>query len=188
MTVKLDTRRFSVTDYYKMVEAGILKEDDRVELLDGEIVVMSPIGHEHSYTVTALIRAVHDLADRAILRVQDPVRLGEYREPQPDLVLVRMPLSRYGAGHPKQGDVLLLVEVSDTSLAVDRGLKLTMYAEAGIREYWIVDIVARQIEVLRSPEGGRYAERTVLKPGEMIRPVAFPDFEVEVAGLFPPAS
>jgi len=138
--------RYTVEDYYRMAEVGILAPDVRVELIDGEVIEMPPIGAPHASVVTdiqnLLIAAV---GDRAIVRVQNPVRLGRHSEPQPDIALVSPPGSKYRTRHPTPADILLLVEVADTSLRLDRDLKLGIYARGGITDVWLLDLQTRSI-------------------------------------------
>lgn len=177
-------RRFTVDEYYRMAEAGILGEDDRVELLDGEIVEMSPIGNRHATCVRKLNGFFTEkLRGRAIVDVQDPVRLDSYSEPQPDVALLAWRDDWYAAAHPGPGDALLVVEVADTSAAWDRRRKVPLYARAGVAEVWVVDLAAGAVHAYRHPAGGAYAEAERLGPGERLAPAAFPDAAVEVSFL-----
>jgi Uma2 family endonuclease len=176
-------RRFTIEEYEKMVETGILAQDDRVELIDGEVVEMSPIGDPHAAIVTNLTHLLVSLiGERGRVRVQGPVRVPPRSKPQPDLALLR-PRSymREGAMTP---DVLLVIEVADTSLQYDSTVKLRLYARAGIPEYWIVDANAETLEVYRSPSGDRYAEHRHLARGEIVAPLAFPDAVIPIASIF----
>jgi hypothetical protein len=182
-------RRFNVDEYYAMARAGILAEDERVELLDGEIVEMTPIGIRHAACVRRLTDSfTHRFAGRAIVSGQNPVRLDAYCEPEPDVALLRLPRERYDLAHPTPGDVLLIVEVADTSLQRDRGGKLPLYASAGIPEVWIVNVEAREIEIYRQPSGDRYTEVHHLGEGT-VTPVAFPDETIDIEEILgPPTS
>ena len=165
--------RFTVHDYHRMGEAGILHEDDRVELIEGELVEMTAIGTRHFSCVNRLTRMlVMNVGDEAIVSVQNPVRLNEYNEPQPDLTVIRP--RDYRESLPKPEDVLLLIEVSDTTLAYDRGVKLPLYARAGIREVWIVDLPGETIERYTDPlkEGYRGADR--LRRGQTLESISLP--------------
>ncbi len=176
--------RFTVEEYERMGQVGILGEDDRVELIDGQIVQMTPIGVPHAGTVGALsIMFTRAIGDRAIVWAQNPIELGEFSEPQPDLMLLRPPLATYRRRHPLPKDVHLLVEVADTSGPLDRGVKLSLYAQAGVPEYWIVDLEKNVVEVHRSPSGDRYASVERLAPGNHVSPKAFPDVELEVSEI-----
>lgn len=151
--------RFSVTDYHRMGETGILGPDLRTELIDGEIVEMPPIGHPHAGTVKFLSNLMKETVGRdAIVAVQDPVWLDDHSEPLPDIALLRARPDYYRNGHPGPTDVLLLVEVADSSLAYDREIKLPRYARAGIPEVWLVDLAARRLAIHRQPGEGGYAE------------------------------
>ncbi len=145
--------RLNVDAYYKMAEAGILAKTDRVELIDGDIIDMVPIGSGHSghtnWLITAFARAA---SGDVLLTVQTPLRLDAYNEPQPDVMLLRPRADHYKARHPAAADVLLLVEVSDSSLAYDRDTKLALYARFGVPEVWIVNIPGGALEVYRTPK------------------------------------
>ena len=172
-------RRFTVDEYYRMAAAGILHEDDRVELLEGEIVQMAPIGSRHAGCVITLDGWFNGLlGGRALVSVQNPVRLSQHLEPQPDLMLLRPRVDNYRRGHPTAEDVLLLIEVADATPAYDRGTKLPLYARAGITEVWIVDLDRERVEVYREPVGGRYQRGTVHERRSVIAPAAFPDIAI----------
>lgn len=152
-------RRFTVDEYYRMAGAGILGENDRVELIDGEVTVMSPIGKGHAACVGRLtLRLVESVGKHALVWVQNPIHLGEFAEPQPDVALLRPRRDFYAKGHPGPKDVLLLIEVSDETLRYDRRVKLPLYARAGIPEVWIVDLKNERVEVHRRPRANGYAE------------------------------
>ncbi|QBQ53533.1 Uma2 family endonuclease [Nitrosococcus wardiae] len=148
---------FTVQDYHRMAEVGILHEDDRVELLDGEILEMSPIGSRHAAAVDYLTAWLsREVGERAIVRVQSPIRLSLYSEPQPDLTLLKPRSDFYASAHPGPEDVLLLIEMAESSLDDDRDLKLPRYAEAGILESWIIDLPGQRLLVYREPVGRKY--------------------------------
>ena len=162
-------RKFDVREYHRMAEAGILGEDDRVELVGGELVEMTPIGARHLACVVALTHLlVESSAGRWFVSAQNPVRLGERDEPQPDLTLLgRKP--RPGApAPPGPENVLLVVEVSDTTLPYDRNVKLPLYARAGVPEAWVVDLKGRRVEVHHGPGPGGYRDLWTFGPGERI--------------------
>ena len=179
MAVPAPRRLFTVDEYYAMAKHGILKQNERVELLDGEIVPMNPIGSPHAWCVKRLIRGFSPFSDRFILSIQDPLRLDEVSEPEPDIVLLQpdTPESR----HPGPQDVLLVIEVSDSSLRKDRVQKRRMYARAGIFEYWIVDLNAGRVEVYRDPVRSRYRAVRLLGPGDTVSPIFAPDLVVDVS-------
>ena len=165
MALQPQRQRFSVSDYHKMRDAGILTADDRVELLQGEIIEMSPINSEHASTVDFLARElILQIGKKAIVRVQNPIRLSDYSEPEPDLVIARFTEDRYRAAHPSAEDVCLVIEVADSSLNQDRVLKYGLYAAAGIPEYWIINLADRQVEVFKRPANDEYASHNILLP------------------------
>ncbi|MGH9305152.1 MAG: Uma2 family endonuclease [Acidimicrobiales bacterium] len=168
MAVELRRRAWTVEEYHRMAETGLLSEDDRVELLGGEIVEMSPIGARHARCVDRLnALLVPPSHRRAIVRVQGPVRLSETSEPQPDIALLRWREDFYPE-LPRPADVLLLIEVADTSLATDRAVKLPLYADARVPEVWLVNLAARAVERHAGPSRGGYSESSILAPGESI--------------------
>jgi Uma2 family endonuclease len=174
-------RRFTVDDYYRMAQAGILGPEDRVELIEGEIVEMSPIGKEHASCVKRIHHLFSErLRKRVLVSVQDPIRLGERSEPEPDIALLRVRDDFYAGGHPGPDDIHLLVEVADTTQDYDRGVKKDLYAKAGIQEAWLVDIPARRIEVYRRPAAGRYDDVRHVGLGQTLSPLAFPECVVGV--------
>lgn len=176
-------RLFTVHEYHKMGEAGILTEDDRVELIEGEIVVMPPIGEGHFGKVNRFTDSFYAFRGRAVIHVQNPVRLGLKSEPEPDVVLLKYRDDFYEGKFPEPDDVLLLVEVADSSLTFDRKTKARLYAKAGIQEYWIVDLIHGEIIVHRDPSRSRYRRVQQLKTGDSIAPLAFPEVTLAVADL-----
>jgi Uma2 family endonuclease len=180
MAVQLARYRFTVDDYQRMGEAGILGEDDRVELIDGEVLKMSPIGHRHVSSVFRLNRAFQRLGERAIVSIQSPIRLDDHAEPQPDATLLRPRPDIYRDGIPTANDVLLVVEVADSSVEYDRQVKAPLYAHSGIPEYWLVDLQRDHIVVSCDPTADGYATPRVFRRGETIAPLAFPDLVVAV--------
>ena len=159
MTTQPQHRAFTVGEYYRMAEAAILTEEDRVELIAGQIVAMSPIGSRHAACVDRLNGLLHRQPGSAfIVRVQSPIRLNAYSEPEPDLVLLHPRADFYAAAHPSATDVLLAVEVADTSADYDRAVKLPLYARAGLPEVWLIDLQEGRIEVYARPQGGAYQQ------------------------------
>ncbi len=176
--------RFTVGDYHRLAETGVLRPDARVELLDGRIIDMSPIGPFHGGVVNRLGRLFHRLArDRWLLSVQNPVRLDPYSELQPDVMLLKPAPDDYIHRHPHPEDVFLLIEVADTTLELDREEKLPAYGRAGIPEVWIVNLLEHTIEVYRTPHSAGYASRQVWRAGDQGSPAAFPDARVDVGEL-----
>jgi len=184
MPVQLLRRSFTVDEFHRMGEARVFGEDDRVELVDGEIAAMTPIGSAHASVVNRLNRLFWQrVGEAAIIRVQDPIRLGERSEPQPDLALVRPRPDFYRAAHPAADDVLLLVEVAETSADADREVKVPLYARADIREVWLVDLAAERIEVHRTPSPEGYRDVRTLGRGETLAPGAFPNAQLPVGDI-----
>lgn len=182
----LSRYRFTVEDYHAMARAGILSEDDRVELLDGEIVEKMTIGSRHAACVDRLNRLfVQRLGDRVVVRVQNPIQLDDYSEPEPDLSLLRPKDDFYAEGHPMPDDVHVVIEVADASLGRDRIVKVPLYAAAGVREVWIVNLQARQVEVFRQPSGDGYREIRLLED-EPLSPLAFPELELAAEDIVGP--
>jgi Uma2 family endonuclease len=172
--------KLTVDQYQRMGETGILGPEDRVELLDGELFAMPPIGDGHEGKTIRLNRLfARLLGDRVLISVQNPVRLNDYSEPQPDLVLLRPRPDFYETAKPRPPDVLLAVEVADSSLAYDR-TKVARYAAAGIAEAWIVNLRDRLVEVFRAPAPAGYRERAEYRAGDRIALVALPDVTIEV--------
>lgn len=169
-THQISRRRFTVSEYYRMADAGILHEDDRVELIDGEILEMSPIGSPHAgrvkRTATFLQRL---LGDTVIVSVQDPIHISESTEPQPDIALLKPREDFYSDSHPTPEDILLLIEVADSSLEYDRNFKLSLYARVGIREVWILNLREDVLEVYSRLVDGEYRDTARFKRGEKLR-------------------
>ncbi len=172
--------RFTADKYHKMAHAGVLHEDSRVELLEGEIVEMAPIGSRHAACVKKLNQSLTGLLKgRAIVSVQDPVGLGD-SEPEPDLALLEPHEHFYARQHPGPEDVLLVVEVADSSLEYDRTIKLPLYARAGVKEVWLVDLTHDRIAVSRDPSPQGYETLQTFKPGQPLSPLAFADLSLSV--------
>jgi Uma2 family endonuclease len=180
-------RRWTVEEYHQMAEAGILTEDDRVELIDGEVIQMSPIGPRHAASVATLTqRLLLALGERVVLFCQDPIYLRGDTEPQPDIALLRPPADRYWHHAPRADDVLLVVEVSDTSYSYDQR-KLRVYARAGIPEVWIVDLGRSVIEVHREPSPRGYLSPAYVERGAIVTPLCFDGVTFAVDEFLPPA-
>lgn len=178
-------RRFTVEEFERMGEVGLFGPDERVELLEGEIVAMSPIGPKHASAVDVIAEEfVLRLARRAAVRVQNPVRLLPLSEPQPDIVIARRRRDAYRSGHPTAEDVLLMIEVADSSLWADRSVKLPIYARKGIVEVWIVDLDAEVAHLHADLVDGSYRVARTLGRGEVLTPTALPDVELAVDAIF----
>ncbi len=177
--------KLSIEDYHKLAEVGILNEDSRVELIEGELIEMAPIGPPHSWMVNRLNKLLVTMAgDEALVSVQNSVRLPPNSEPQPDLVLQRAHMAGVKTRIAGPSDVLLVIEVSHSTLAYDRGTKIRLYAKSGIQEVWIVNIQEECIETYRSPSGASYEEKTMLRKGDTVALAAIPDLDIDVATLF----
>lgn len=175
-TLALVRKHFTVDEYQQIADAGVFNEDDRFELLKGEIIQMSPLGPQHAACVDRLNRILQRLVqDRAIVRVQNPIRLGEYSQPQPDVTLVQPRDDFYAGGHPEPEDILLLVEVSEPSLNYDRDVKLPLYAQAGISEVWLVALHPQVVEVYRAPSEYGFGEKQTFRRGETVAPLLLPE-------------
>ncbi|MDX9755316.1 MAG: Uma2 family endonuclease [bacterium] len=184
MPAQVCKRLFTVDEYYKMAESGILRTEDRVELIEGEVLEMAAIGNRHAHCVRTLIRVFSThVGEQGILDVQNPVRLGLYSEPQPDVILLRYRPDFYAEAHPGPEDVLLLIEVADSTADFDRHVKMPLYARHGIPELWIVDLEAEIVEIYRNPRANRYAKQTRSVPGDTLISPQFPLCRIEVRAL-----
>ncbi len=179
--VEVRRRLFTVDEFHRMAEAGILGEDDRLELVDGEIIEMTPIGSPHAGCVMSLNDVFSERARAvAIVNVQNPVILTERTELYPDVVLLKRRPDFYRKAHPRPSDVLLIVEVADTTLRYDRHIKVPRYARAGIPEVWVIDLRARAIDVYRRPAAEGYAEHERVGPGQSLPIPQVPDHRIAV--------
>lgn len=177
-------RRFTVDEYYKMAEAGILNRDERVELIEGVVIEMSPIGGKHLGDVLYFDHVLTSvLQKRAVVMAQGPIQLGPRSEPEPDISVLKWRDDFYRSEKPRAADVFFLVEVMDSSAKLDRGRKLRIYACEGIPELWLVDIPGELIEIHRNPSGETYKEKRTVSRGETLSPEAFPDVVLEVNAI-----
>ena len=176
--------RYTVDDYYRMGEAGILREDDRVELIEGEIVDMTPIGSAHASAVARLQRMLERAAgDNAVVWIQNPVRLGSYSEPEPDVALVEPRADFYSTAHPTSADVLLIIEVADASLRYDRDIKIPLYARHGIPEVWLVDLESRCITRFSRPNAQAFGHVEELSPLDSVPLPGLEGINVDLSSL-----
>ena len=184
MAVERTRRRFTVDEYHWMARVGILGEDDRVELIDGEIVEMSPMGPGHAATVTQQGECLsREFSDLAQVRIQCPIHLSRHNEPEPDLALVRRRVDGYRFAHPASEDIFLVVEVSDTTLVHDPEVKVPLYAWAGIPETWLMNLPDDRIEVYRDPAPEGYRSITLVPRDGAVTPLTFPDVFPDVTIL-----
>jgi Uma2 family endonuclease len=181
----LPRHRLTVEDFHRMVEAGILGEDVRVELIEGELIDMPPVGSKHAGTVTRLSRMLTlAVSGKAIVYAQNPVVFRQYSEPQPDIALLKPRADDYTGALPVSEDVLLLVEVAESSLSYDREVKVPLYAHYGIPELWLIDLQHERVEIYREPGTGGY--RTTVRPenSECISPSLLPGVSVCLPDLW----
>ncbi len=170
-----------------MAQAGILAPREPVELLDGQLIAMPPMGPPHGYAVHAVARYFFKrFSERAYVSVQGPVTLDEWSELDPDVMLSALPAERYAVAHPTPAEVLLVVEVASSSLRYDTGMKFRAYARRGVREYWIVDLEHDHVDVYREPDGERYKKHRRAGRGKSVAPLAFPDDAIAVSDILPP--
>jgi len=173
--------RFTVDEYYKMIELGMLKDYEKAEIIEGELIQKMPIGKKHSAVVEKLNEILRDRLGKSVsLRNQQPVRFGKYNEPEPDLAILHRREDFYANTRPVPKDVLILIEVSDATLKYDRDTKLTLYAEAGVPEAWIVNLPNDIIEIHQKPSVGIYQLTKIFKRGEQIESEILPDLKLEV--------
>lgn len=169
MPVQLTEGLLTVAEYHRLAAAGILSREDRVELLNGKVVPMSPIGSAHAACVekiSELLRLV--LGEKAMVRAQNPVTLGGYSEPEPDLAVVARKENFFADRHPQAREIFLIIEVADSSIEKDRHEKLAVYAAAGIPEYWIVNLERKELEIYREPDGDQYLFMTLHTPEDEV--------------------
>ena len=181
--------RFSADDYEKMAEAGILVEDERLELIEGDILRMSPIGKFHVWCVARLnYLLTRRLENQAVILIQSPIRLDDHSEPEPDVTVVRPQEQFFGVDLPTPADILLLIEVSDSSLAYDRDVKLALYARAEIPEVWLVDLNTDTLTLYAQPSNGAYGVIQTFRRGDNVTSIIIPDLSVRVEEILGPAS
>lgn len=177
-------RRFTAKEYHRMAKAGILLQDERLELIEGEILCMSPIGKWHASRVVRLIRWFdRRVGDRALVSAQNPLRLSPYSEPQPDLMLLKPSEDFYASREVVPGDVLLLIEIADSSSAYDRRIKMPLYAQAGVPEAWLLDLQGQRAGVHREPSPDGYRNVEWYERGSTLTALAFPDLPITVDEL-----
>ncbi len=172
--------RFSVDEYYKMIELGMLKDYEKAEIIEGELIKKMTIGDRHAYVVDVLNKFfIKNVSDRIQVRIQNPLRISDFDEPEPDIVL--SDLTKYdGKRHPRPAEVLLVVEVSDSTLKYDRDVKLALYSNAGIAEVWIVNLINNIIEIHQKPSNGIYQLAQIKKPGDIAESMVLPELKLNV--------
>lgn len=172
--------RFSVDEYYKMIELGLITDYEKAEIIEGELIKKMTIGDRHAFVVDFLTKFfIKNAPETVRVRVQNPLRMSDYNEPEPDIVLAD--LTKYdGKRHPRPAEVILVVEVADASLKYDRNTKLPLYAAAGIPEIWIVNLQNDIVEVHQKPSLDIYQLTTVFKRGETVISSVMPDLRIDV--------
>jgi Uma2 family endonuclease len=183
----LNLRLWTVAEYHRIAEAGILEHGERVELLEGKIIWMSAKGTAHACAVGRIDRIFQNvLKNRAWVSVQDPITLNNKSEPEADISVVKIDPLDYADHHPTPSEVYLIIEVADSSLKFDCETKGKAYAEAGISDYWVLDVVKRQLYVFREPTYQGYQNQIVLDADAVISPLEFPDFQINIQQMLPP--
>lgn len=181
MSVQIEHWNFRVDEYHRMLETGILSEDDRVELIEGEIVKMSPIGSRHVGCVNRLTALLtRNLGSTAIVSIQNPIRLDDYSEPQPDIALLKPRDDFYAGSLPSADDVLLIIEVADSSIELERRVKLPLYARAGIPEVWLANLPEDRVEAHSDPANGVYQKTRILNRVESIQSEKLPGLSLKI--------
>ncbi|NJL78451.1 MAG: Uma2 family endonuclease [Richelia sp. RM2_1_2] len=185
----IELRLWTVKEYHKMAEAGIFDEDERVELLEGKIIWMSAIGTAHRSAVGRTNKYLQKhLGDnnQAWISIQDPIQLDDYSQPEPDIAVVKIDQLDYADHHPTPDEVYLVIEVADTTFKKDCETKGKAYAAAGIADYWVLDVINRQLHVFREPNENGYKSEVILRESESISPLQFPDLSIDILAMLPP--
>jgi len=180
-------RQWTVEEYHRLAEMGVFDPQERVELLDGQIILMSAKGTAHACANRRADKRFRQLlGDRVEVCIQDPIQLSDRAEPEPDIAIVKRDRFEYANRHPNPSDVLLIVEIADTTLKYDREIKALAYARAGIGEYWILDVVDRRLLVFRQPTPNGYQQQTIVSETESPTLLQFPNATIAVSQLLPP--
>ena len=183
----LELRLWTVEEYHRMTEAGIFAPDERVELLNGRIIWMIAKGTAHRSAVGRIDRLLQDcLKNRALICVQDPVKLNDRSEPEPDISVVKIHPLDYADHHPTPSEVYLIIEVADSSLKLDCETKAQAYSLAGIKDYWVLDVVKRELHIFRNPTENGYESQVIIMESETVSPLEFPDLQIRLSDMLPP--
>ncbi|ALB42337.1 MULTISPECIES: Uma2 family endonuclease [unclassified Anabaena] len=183
----LQLRLWTVEEYHRMNEAGIFAPDERVELLEGRIIWMIAKGTAHRSAVGRIDRLLQDcLKNRALICVQDPVKLNDRSEPEPDISVVKIHPLDYADHHPTPSEVYLIIEVADSSLKLDCETKAQAYSLAGIKDYWVLDVVKRELHIFRNPTENGYESQVIIMESETVSPLEFPDLQIRLSDMLPP--
>jgi Uma2 family endonuclease len=182
-------KRWTVQDYHRMGEMGLLDCNERTELIAGQVLLMVAKGTPHVTSLHLLADALRgQIGGRALVRTQDPIRLDNFSEPEPDLAIVRGTVLDYAERHPHPGDIYLVVEVADSTLKQDCEVKDKLYAQAGIIDYWVVDLKHRQLHIFRDPTPWGYSSHLILQEPNEAATLAFTDVSIALSEIFPPVS
>lgn len=182
----LQLRLWTVDEYHRMAEAGIFEPSERVELLEGKIIWMVAKGTAHSSAVGRTNKLLQNrLGNQAWIAIQDPVKLNERSEPEPDIAVVKIDPLDYADHHPTPAEIYLIIEVADSSLKLDTEIKAKAYSQAGIKDYWVLDVVKRELIVFRNPTTEGYQNQEILTEHQKISPLDFPDLEILVSQMLP---
>jgi len=181
-------RRFTVQEYYHLAEAGILAPDERVQLIEGEVLIMSPQGPRHASAITRANNCFSRLlSDNVVVRIQAPIHIDKHSEPEPDVVLAKPDPKEYSDHHPAPKEILFVMEISEATLDYDRTTKSRLYARAGIIQYCILNIKMRELEDYRDPGSSGFRSKATYRANQSFSLVAFPDTEIDVSYLLPPS-
>jgi Uma2 family endonuclease len=185
--VNTQIRPITIDDYHRMIATGIVHEGDRIELISGQIFNMAAKGTRHTFSTTELMgELLTILGKRAKIRCQEPITLPNNTEPEPDIVIARLRKDSYIDSHPSPADIILVIEVADSTLNFDRGTKAPLYAAAGISEYWIVNLIDDRLEIYRQPEGAIYTSTQIILPPRSVNLPQFSEITFDIATIFPP--
>lgn len=183
--MQLLTRKFTVDQYHQMAKAGILSHQERLELVEGEIVTMSPIGFRHAFVTNYLAHwFTRSLGEAVFISSQNPISLGDRSEPQPDIALLKPVENFYADRLPEAADILLLIEVADTSFTYDQSIKVPLYAKFQIPEVWLINLNQQQLEHYTNPINNTYQNKTLFYPDQIITSLAFPSLEFPLKQIF----
>lgn len=184
MSVNLEKHHFTVSEYERMGETGIFAPDARVELIEGEIIEMSPIGSHHAACVELVAEAVRNsVQSRFLVRTQNPIVLDDFSEPQPDIAVLRFRHDRYRNAHPRPNDILVIIEVAETTVHYDRHVKMPLYARAGISEALLFNLPDDRLEYFARPEPGVYQVNRIINRGEQFESTSVPGLTLDVATI-----
>jgi Uma2 family endonuclease len=184
--VNTQIRPLTNAEYYQMMESGIIREGERVELISGQIFTMAAKGTRHTVSTTRLLKKLLSLIEeQAVVRCQEPITLPENSEPEPDIVIAKLRSDDYVDSHPSPADVILVIEVADSTIKFDRETKAPIYAAAGISEYWIVNLIDDRLEIYRQPEGSIYTSIQIVTPPQSVKLPQFSEIALNISNFFP---